>query len=151
MSLVERLSSLAPVFRGVGLNHEQEEFAAEMRIETLVNGSAVLLRYKATLLDGSVAHEECTLLGAGPDGNLCLWPVMSELPTVLPHMHQAATGAGAGRFTFASVLRGDLSCFREEITIELGEDGSLTYSHAWGMPGEAIAPRSSVCMLPVDV
>lgn len=36
MSLVERLSSLALVFQGVGLNHEEEEFAAEMRIETLV-------------------------------------------------------------------------------------------------------------------
>ena len=150
MTFVERLSSLARVFRGEGLNHEQEPFAAEMRIEPLVDGRAVLLRYRATLLDGSVAHEECTLLGVGPDGNLCLWPVMSELPTVLPHMHQPAPADGTDQFTFASGLRGDLSCFREEITIELGVDESLTYSHAWGMPSDAFAPRSSARMLPVD-
>ena len=151
MHLVKRLMSLDQVFRGEGFNHEQERFAAQLRIEPIVDGRALLLRFQAMLLDGSIAHEECTLLGAGPDGNLCLWPVMSELPTVLPHMHQPTAAVGGGRFTFASGLRGDLSCFREEITIELGEDGSLTYSHAWGMPGEAIAPRSSVCMLPVDV
>jgi hypothetical protein len=105
MNLVKRLMSLGQVFRGEGFNHEQEEFAAEMRVETLVNGSAVLLRYKATLLDGSIAHEECTLLGAGPDDNLHLWPVMSEWPNVLPHMHQPTAAVGGGRFTFASALR----------------------------------------------
>jgi hypothetical protein len=89
-------------------------------------------------------------LGVGPDGNLCLWPVMSELPTVLPHMHRPAPAVGTDQFTFASGLRGDLSCFREEITIALGADRSLTYSHAWGMPGDAFAPRSSARMLPVD-
>jgi hypothetical protein len=105
MNLVKRLMSLGQVSRGEGFNHEQERFAAQLRIEPIVDGRALLLRFQAMLLDGSIAHEECTLLGAGPDDNLHLWPVMSEWPNVLPHMYQPTAAVGGGRFTFASALR----------------------------------------------
>lgn len=150
MTLIERLAGVSLIFRGEGVNHELERFLAELRLEPVVDGRAVLLRYRATLADGSVAHEECTLLAAGPDGTLYMWPLMSELPVVLPHSHQPAQAARADQFVFASGARDDLGCFREELMIELGSDGSLTYAHAWGLPGGTFASRSSTRMLPSD-
>lgn len=148
--LIEQLGRVGGVFRGAGVNHEQEAFSAELRLERLVDGRAVLLRYRATLADGSLAHEECTLLAAGPDGVPCLWPVMSELPVVLPHVQQPAQ-VTAGRHVFASGPRDDTTVFREEITIELGPGDALTYAHAWGLPDGPFAARSSARLVRVEV
>lgn len=139
MGVLQTLMSAPGTWTGQGVNHEQERFAGALVVEPLVGGAAVLLRYKAVLEDGSVAHEECTLLAIGPDGRPCLWPVMSELPVVLPH---AEVLAEDGRSVFASGPRDDASAFREEITIAFGADGRLTYAHAWGLPGGEFAERS---------
>ncbi len=145
MNLLHLLTAAAPLYRGEGINHEGERFDAELRIERLAADHALLLRYRATLDDGSLAHEEATLLGLDADGRPCLWPVMSELPVVLPHRAVAGAprGDGVTAFVFASGPRDDAQQFREEITIEHHPDASLVYAHAWGMPGEAFAPRSS--------
>lgn len=147
-SLLQTLVSAAPHYRGEGLNHENERFVAELRIERLAADHAVLLHYRATLADTTVVHEESTLLGPDGDGVPCLWPVMSELPVVLVHRCVAETpGADGGlRAVFASGPQDALDRFREEITIELHADGSLVYAHAWGLPGEAFGPRSSARM-----
>lgn len=141
-ALLERLARAPGTYRGSGVNHEQQAFDALLQVEPLVDGRAVLLRYRATLADGSLAHEECTLLAPGPDGAPCLWPVMSELPVVLPHAWQPAD-ARADRGVFASGPHDDTAIFREEITIALEPGDTLTYAHAWGLPGDGFAARSS--------
>jgi hypothetical protein len=95
------------IFRGEGTNHEGEPFMGHLHVQPLVEGTtAVMLTYLATLHEGSVVHEEAALLGRQQDGSLCLWPVMSEWPAVLPHPQKSTAAAGQeGRFVFACGAR----------------------------------------------
>ena len=150
MNVLGALTSGPTAFRGEGINHENEPFIGKLTVQALEGGSAALLKYVATLSSGELAHSESTLLGVGPDGNLCLWPVMSELPVVLPHVEKVSRSE-PGAFTeavFASGTRDDLTSFREEITIRINSDGSLLYTHAWGLPGGSFEERSSCSMVP---
>lgn len=150
MDLLTALASGPPCLRGSGVNHENERFTGELRVQVLEAGRAVLLLYRAVLDNGDIAHTESTLLATGPDGRLTLWPVMSELPVVIPHgATELQRGAGAAlRGVFSTGPRSDASVFREEIGIEIQEDGALVYRHAWGLPGEPFAERSSCHLAP---
>lgn len=104
-----------------------------------------MLHYTATRGDGKHLHKEATLLAAGPDGALCLWPVMEELPFVLPHRaidssHDDEDGTLA--VVFSSGPRNTFNSFREEITIALKPGGELRIAHSWRTPGGAFAERS---------
>ena len=150
MSLLGVLATGPAAFRGNGVNHEKETFVGALTVQPLEGGRAVLLSYSATLETGTVVHSESTLLGTGADGKLCLWPVMSELPIVLPHTEVTAKSE-PGKYkmaVFSSGSRSDSASFREEITIQINEDGSLVYSHAWGLPGGNFEDRSFCNMVP---
>jgi hypothetical protein len=150
VNILDVLASGPTAFRGKGVNHENESFIGMLRVQSLEGGRAVMLSYSATLETGTVAHSESTLLGTGPDGRLCLWPVMSELPVVLPHK-QVMTRAESGKYTlavFGSGSREDSTRFREEISIRVNSDGSLVYGHAWGLPSGNFDDRSSCSMVP---
>ena len=150
MNILAALAAGPTAFCGRGVNHENEAFVGELNVQSLEGGRAVMLRYSATLENGTLVHSETALLGTGPDGRLCLWPVMSELPVVLPHTETIAT-AEPGKHTlavFATGTRDDSASFREEITIELSTEGSLMYAHAWGLAGGAFEDRSSCRMVP---
>ena len=135
---------------GSGVNEEREPFEGRLEVLVLEAGRAVLLRYTATLADGTVVHTESTLLGTGPDGRLCLWPVMAELPGVLAHTELFTRSDEGGQLTtvFASGPRDEASVFREEITLQWTADGSLVYAHAWGLPGGDFGARSSCSLRP---
>jgi len=145
MTILEALASGPSVYVGSGTNHDAERFAGSLEVQPLLGGIAVLLHYEAKLSSGEVVHAESTLLAPDMNGTLSLWPVMSELPGVLPHRAIVQSNAAA---TFSSGSRGDSSSFREEITISISDDGSLTYAHAWGMPGGEFAERSSCTLRP---
>ena len=150
MNLLGVLTSGPTAFRGEGMNHENESFIGDLNVQSLEGGRAAQIRYTATLLTGNVVHSESTLLGTGPDGKLCLWPVMSEIPVVLPHAEVMNT-TESGKYVlvvFGSGARDDSAIFREEISIQINSDGSLVYSHAWGLPGGNFEDRSSCRMVP---
>ena len=152
VNILAALASCPKSFRGEGVNEEKEKFFGELQIQVLEGGRAVLLSYKANLETGVTVHTESTLLGTGPNGKLCLWPVMSEIPVVLPHTELAniSNSRNGTVATFGSGPREQSDSFREEITIEIKADGSLVYSHAWGLPGGAFEDRSSCRMVPSD-
>ncbi len=149
MNLLAALLAQARNFSGHGTSHEGEHFAGRLVMALLVNASALMLHYTATRTDGKHLHREATLLAATPDGALCLWPVMEELPYVLPHRaidssHDDEDGTLA--VVFASGSRNMVNTFRAEITIAIKPGGELRLTHSWGMPGEAFAERSSCTM-----
>jgi hypothetical protein len=151
MDLIRTLASGSKSFQGEGTNHEGEQFIGHLKVQPLVEGTAVLITYLATLHDGSVVHEEAALVGRQQDGTLCLWPVMRELPAVLPHQQKSAASAEQeGTFVFAFGTHDDRTSFREEISISIAEGGALAYSHAWGLPGGEFADRSSCLLLPSE-
>ncbi len=147
MNLLEILRSGPSLFLGVGTNHEGESFSGRLEIQPLVNATALMLHYTATRNDGKHLHQESTLLASAPDGVLCLWPVMEELPFVLPHRainqtDKALAGDDMLAIVFASGPRDMTSVFREEITIAVKSSGELHIAHSWGMPGGGFAQRS---------
>jgi hypothetical protein len=149
MDLIATLLSGPKSLQGEGINHEGERFLGHLEVQPLVAGAAVLLVYTARLEDGSVVHEEATLLGRHLDGALCLWPVMSELPAICPHVQKPSPSAEqATSAVFAFGDRDDRSTFREEISLSFAAGGALTYTHAWGLPGGEFADRSSCLLLP---
>jgi hypothetical protein len=150
VNILSVLVSGPTAFCGEGINHEKETFTGALAVQPLEGGRAVLLSYSATLKIGTVVHSESALLGSGTDGRLCLWPVMSELPVILPHT-EVMTNAEPGKYklaVFGTGSRDDSATFREEISIQVNEDGSLVYSHAWGLPGGSFENRSSCSMVP---
>jgi len=150
MNLLSVLAAGPSAFRGTGVNHEDETFIGELKVQVLEAGFAVLLHYTATLSTGVVVHSESTLLGTGSNGRLCLWPVMSELPAVIPHPEVMASGEPGEVMVavFGSGPNTDAMTFREEITIRVDSEGSLLYAHAWGLPGGPFEQRSSCSMAP---
>ena len=150
MNLIEALASQPRVFEGRGRNHEGQSFVGRLEIEALVGGKALMLRYIATGEHGEVFHTEATLLAVCQDGNLCLWPVMEELPFILPHAQVSCVDGQVSSLVvvFASGPREDSEHFREEITVELKANSELVYSHAWGMPGGLFEARSSCVLFP---
>lgn len=151
MDILQSLLALPRSFAGRGVNHEGETFDGALALQPLVGGAALMLNYTATLLDGRVAHSEATLLGRNTDGRLCLWPVMQELPVVIPHVEIPVSPSGAGRAAaaFSSGPRDVVDAFREEITITLSHDGKLTYAHSWGLPQGTFEERSRCEMIAV--
>ena len=152
MNILGALTSGPTAFLGEGVNEENEPFIGELKVRVLEGGRAALLSYTAALQSGTVVHTESTLLATGPDGKLCLWPVMSEIPFVLPHTEVTAK-TEPGKYiaaVFASGPREQSASFREEITIRVNSDGSLVYAHAWGLPGGAFEERSSCSMAPSE-
>ena len=150
MNILGALISGPTAFRGKGVNEENQPFIGELKVQVLEGGRAALLSYTATLQAGTVVHTESTLLGTGTNGKLCLWPVMSEIPVVLPHTEVMAE-IDPGSYivaVFGSGPRGDLTAFREEITIRVNVDASVVYAHAWGLPGGPFEGRSSCSMVP---
>ncbi len=152
MNILRAVISGPTAFRGEGVNELRESFAGELKVQVLEGGRAVLLSYTATLLTGTVVHTESTLLGTGPNGKLCLWPVMSEIPLILPHTEITVKPESGQQSigVFGSGQREESTTFREEITIQVHLDGSIEYAHAWGLPGGAFEDRSSCRMAPID-
>ena len=152
VDLLAALMSGPRRFAGAGVNHEGEDFGADLELRPLAGNAALMLQYAATRADGVPAHLEDTLLGRDAAGRLCLWPVMEELPNVLPHRLKelTATDAGGLHAVFAFGIAEDRHGFREEITIERGPTGTLVYAHAWGLPGGEFAPRSRCELQPAS-
>ena len=152
MNLLAALSNGPALFSGPGINHEGENFVGRLEILNLIGGKGLLLHYTATRSDGRLVHEESTLLSTNNEQDLCLWPVMEELPFVLPHPEFSRSTREDGTLVvvFASGPRSSSEIFREEIAIEASEDGSISYSHAWGMPGGSFEARSKCKLAPSE-
>jgi hypothetical protein len=147
MTLISSLLALRSPLVGSGVNHESQSFVGRMEVAGLVLGKAAMLTYTATAADDGHLHAESTLLAEGPTGTPCLWPVMEELPFVLPHPQVESIKTDEGmKFVFSSGPRDARETFREEIVITLKQDGSVIYAHSWGMPGGDFDERSS-CLL----
>lgn len=148
MKLVASLVSLGRSFSGRGTNHEGEDFAGRLELQPLLDGKALMLTYTVTRVDGVHLHSEVTLLATDGKGRPCLWPVMEELPVVLPHpeVGNVKLHDGTQAIVFASGPRDEAGVFREEITIEVRPEGQLRYAHGWALPGGDFDARSS-CVL----
>jgi hypothetical protein len=146
---ISLFTNLPKSWIGAGTNHENEAFTATLEIEHLIGRKAVKIDYVATRIDGKHLHRETGVLSSDHTGQLCLWPVMEELPFVLPHRaNQVFQEGDDWSITFSTGEEGKSVSFQEEIVIRRTKDGKLGYEHGWGMPGRAFGPKS-MCLLDV--
>jgi hypothetical protein len=154
MDLIQALCRGPQQWRGLGRNHEDEEFTGRLELQPLVEERGVLLRYRALRLpDGRLVHEEATLLARDAEGQLCLWPVMSELPGIWCHRIVLPAGGTMRPPTRGAAGRSASPPARATTPRASARRSGWCWirranctAHAWGLPGGDFAERSACAM-----
>lgn len=147
--MASELYSLNKNCTGNGVNHEKQPFKGSIEIKPVASGKGAQLIFKAIGNDGSVFHEETSLIGPGFDGKPCLFVLSNNHPAITPHQLKSQNNTGGTHsyvFGFGDIA--NQNSFREEIHLDLFEDGSIGYKYSWGLPGGEFAERSGVKMTP---
>lgn len=143
----ERLRSLASGrYFGEGINHDNEPFKGLLQVRYLIGEAGLGLAFTATGIGGEVYHEEETLLGPGPKGELVLATLNSNDPVLRTYALRREGAEGGSQHTYVFGI-GDPAArdtFRCEVSLDLFESGDLGYRYAWGLPGGDFAERSGV-------
>ena len=134
---------------GTGINHEGKEFEGTLQIQPAAGGKGLKLSFKAVGSDGTVFHDESSLIGPGFDGKPCLFVLSNNHPGVIPHgLKREDSTSELSTFIFGFGDVTDRTSFREEIALLIGADGSVEYKYSWGLPGGEYQERSGAKMLP---
>jgi hypothetical protein len=101
--------------------------------------------------DGTVYHAEESVIAEDRDGTLELHVVSTNQPggIVLPFLGETA-GEGRTTLTFRVGEPRAVDTFREAVSFDLWDDGSLSHRYAWGLPGGDYADRSGARMHRVE-
>lgn len=148
-TILEELARRSGAYRGEGHNQDHEAFVGRLEVEPVVGARGIRVEFDAHGLDGTLFHREHTWIAPTPDGDLCLWTLNSNMPGVLCHRLRRDGGLDPRVVTFGIGEVGDRAVYREEISIEIWNDGSLGYRYAWGLPSGKFEDRSSVRMVPL--
>jgi len=149
MKSFSSLYSLNKHCSGAGINHENQKFVGTIEISPAIQGRGLQIEFKAIGDDGTVYHEETSLLGPSFDGKPCLFVLSNNHPGVTPHTlksEEKTHDKTSYVFGFGNIE--DRSSFREEITMDVWNDGSVEYAYSWGLPGGEFKRRSGAKMLP---
>jgi hypothetical protein len=162
LNLLEHLVKFDGNYMGIGKNHEEKEFKATLEMRSVVSRKGVMMIYRAIGVDGTefnkditlynrdtiLFNEEATLICYDPENKLTLWTLNSNIGTMarfdLRRYRQVSSKHSLFIFGFGDP--DDNNVFREEITIELWENGDLSYNYSWGEAGGHFLARSNVRM-----
>lgn len=149
-------------YMGMGTNHEEKEFRGEMKIRTIVNNKGISIRYKCVGMEGVefnkdtmlynkdtvLYNEEYTIVCNDSDNELCLFTLNSNVNTMAKFELRRFRHVSASHqlYIFGFGDPEDKNHFREEITIELWEDGDISYNYSWGEAGGIFLSRSTIRM-----
>ena len=160
--LIDVLQKWTGHYKGIGLNHENKEFKGDLELSSIVNHRGLLIKYKSVgtsgiefnkpeslyNIDTMLYNEEHTIIALDNINNLSLWTLNSSYNTfikfdlrrykqIIPKRHLFIFGFGNPK---------DFKIYREEITIELWENGDLGYNYAWGESEGHFVSRSTIRM-----
>jgi hypothetical protein len=128
------------MWSGKGLNHEGQTFNAVL-VGRPLYGGAMAVWFSARGLAGELYHEELGVLGADAEGR----PLFTSSSTSVPFMQvYSSPVAITEKVELHFGDHADLQSFRETLLLELMQPGRLRVSFSWGMPGDAVAEKSSV-------
>jgi len=146
----ERLGKYCGHFFGTSEAHDGSPFNGELELRPLLQGQGYQLVYRAQAQDRSILHSEHSTLAPNDQGQWCLWNLNSNTPGLLCHVlsSEEMTTAGTWLLHFSYGDPSSESGFRERVSLGLHRDGGLSYTYAWGLPGEPFAERSGVKMYP---
>jgi hypothetical protein len=145
--VTNKLYSINKSCEGHGINHEQQAFKGVFKIQPVANGKGAQLFFSAVGKDGSIFHEESSLIGPGLDGKPCLFVLSNNHPSITPHQLKSEDQTeNVHSFIFGFGDVENKNSFREEIRLDLFTDGSVGYNYSWGLPGGEFAVRSGAKM-----
>lgn len=151
---------------GHGTNHEKKEFKADLEIKKIVNNKGVSINYRAVGTEGMefnkpttlynadtiLYNEEFTVICDDSDNNLSLWNLSYNIGTMvkfdLRRFRQVSPVHQVFIFGYGDIK--DNTVFREEITIELWENGEVSYNYSWGEAGGLFLSRYTARMKKVS-
>ncbi len=148
-NVISVLNSRKGEYEGQGINHEGQPFVGRFSLSPAVHGKGVSITFTATGLDGTIYHHEQSQLAMSAAEKLCMWNLNTNIPGVLEHTYRREEMLDGGRsYVFGFGDPQDRKSFREEIGIDVWENGEISYRYLWGMPGGEFEPRSAVRMKP---
>lgn len=140
----ELLEKFVGYYHGKGVNHEKQNFSHNFSIESLSSSKTLEISATAVGDNGEVYHSEKSWIGFDLTGALVLYVTSNNHPGITPHnFYRIDETADCKNVVFRFGNPDDRHSFREEITLSLFSDGSLTHRYAWGLPGGDFEPRSS--------
>lgn len=130
-------------YAGRGVNHEGQAFTGKLKLDLAIPEKMLSLSSSAIGDQGEVFHEEASFIGRDLAGALQLFVASNNHPAIVAHAFnrlEEKDGDQSLIFRFGNPeIR---ESFREEITLTIHSDGSLTHHYSWGMPGGDFEPRS---------
>ena len=142
------LAQHAGSYRGIGRNHEDEEFVGTAQVAPVAEGSGLSVVFVARQ-ETTVFHSETSLIAPDEAGSLTLWNLGNNLGYLAPHRLVSWEQGDSGCTAVFRVGTSDSEGCVEEITLSAA-GGAIGYAFAWGFPGNPLAERSSVLMAPVS-
>lgn len=145
---LSQLNEMVGIYVGDGINHEGQPFVGRLQIENLLDGRGFHVKFTATGRDGEAYHREESTIAPSSQGVLTLWNFNTNTPGVVPHELGKSDKRSGSQLTliFGFGQPSDKSTFREEVTLEIWDGNSLSYTYSWGLPGGEFQERSSVRM-----
>ena len=136
-TIIDQVVRAAGHYEGRGDGIESGPFGGVVDIRPLLGGRGAELTYTATAPDGSVLHEEHTVLALDMwSGEPTLYVLCAELEGLGELLQASETTFSNGRGVDSLQLR-----------IELRLDGDvLHYAWSWGAPGDDVVERTRVAL-----
>ena len=162
VTALETLIKSSGVYKGTGTNLEKQEFKGMLTITPIATRNGVYIEYAAVgtagteynndanlySLDTMYFHEEHTIVAKDNKNHLCMWTLSNVHPTMslfkLRRMRHIPDEKTIMIFGFGTVE--ESSVFREEISIEISENGELVYTYSWGESDGSYLSRHSARM-----
>ena len=122
-------------YRGVGINHKDEQFYGRFNVQKIDDSSCYRFSYEAIkAFDDQCIHQESGLIGRDDSGRLTICVQMQELPCITIHRlirHHDRI------FCFSYQGQDMVNGFHSELIFEFKPDG-FKYRHRWGFNEPAI-------------
>jgi len=144
----EALKKASGTYEGEGINHEGQSFRGKFSLKPILGGRGFAINFSATGKDGTVYHQEESTVAPAMSEKLTLWNFNTNMPCILAHELRSTESRknSAHRLVFGFNQASDAKAFREEIAIDIWDNGDLSYTYSWGMPGGEFKERSGVRM-----
>ena len=147
--ILNQLSTAIGNYSGEGINHDGEKFVSKFSLKEIIGGRGFLLKTSATGMDGTIYHEEESTIAPDIAETLTLWNFNSNTPGLLAHQLRASAPKQDAKasLVFRFGDPNNTNSFREEIVIDIWNNGDLSYTYFWGMPGGEFKERSGSRMI----
>ena len=148
---ISELQKYVGNYTGQGINHDNQKFTGELIVESIVGRRGALLTFTATGEDGTVYHEEKSTISPSMDEKILMWNFNSNVPGLVPHeLKKSEAIENGSKFIFGFNDKSNENAFREEIALELYNNGDIGYHYSWGLPHGEFKERSGLVMKPSE-